>query len=142
PAGRRSPAHGRGGRTTMTWIRWKDGRRAERLLRLGSERDAEASPRPGFETRLRARIASDGAVAADPAGAAWTEGLHGPGRPALALATTLAIVCGGLYVQGTSQPGEADLASLVEIDSVFDSALGGDPGVLLEDPAPTIQEGP
>ena len=128
----------------MTWNRWKDGRRAERLLRLGSERDAEASPRPGFETRLRARIDSGAPVAADRDAAAWTEGLDALVRPALALATTLAIVCGGLYVQGTSQPGEADLASLVEIDSVFDSVLGGDPGVLLEESgnASVPQEGP
>jgi len=127
----------------MRWT-WKDDRRAARLLRLGSERDAEASPRPGFETRLRARIDAGAAVAAGGAVTLWTEALDTLVRPALALATTLAIVCGGLYVQGTSQPGEADLASLVEIDSVFDSVLAGDPGVLLEDPgnAPASPEGP
>ena len=125
----------------MRWTGWKDDGRAARLLRLGSERDAQASPRPGFESRLRARIDSG---AAGRAVAPWTEALDTLARPALALATTLAIVCVGLYVQGTSQPGEADLASLVEIDSVFDSVLGGDPGVLLEESgnASVPQEGP
>ncbi len=91
------------------------------------------APRPGFEARLWARLDSGAAPGAAGAAAAWDESLDALVRPALAVAVTLAIVCGGLYVQGTSQAGEADLVSLVEIDSVFDSALGGDPGVLLED---------
>ena len=106
-------------------------RRAALLLRLGSDRDEAASPRPGFEARLRARIESGGAPR--PA-SAWSEGFETLVRPALALAASLALACAGLYIQGRSQPGEADLASLVEADSVFDSLLAADPGALFDDP--------
>jgi len=115
----------------MSSDRWKTGRRAALLLRLGSDRDEAASPRPGFEARLRARIESGAAARS---ASAWSEGFDALVRPALALAASLALACAGLYIQGTSQPGEADLASLVETDSVFDSLLAADPGALFDDP--------
>jgi hypothetical protein len=107
------------------------GRRAARLLHLGSHRDETASPRPGFEARLRARLESGGA--ARPV-SIWSEGFESLIRPALALGASLALACAGLYVQGTTQTGEADLASLVEVDSVFDSLVAADPGALFDDP--------
>ncbi|PYT12758.1 MAG: hypothetical protein DMF51_12410 [Acidobacteria bacterium] len=110
---------------------WTTGRRAAQLLRLGSDRDETASPRPGFEARLRARVESGGAGRPVPT---WNEGFESLVRPALALAASLALACAGLYVQGTTQPGEADLASLAEVDSVFDSLLAADPGALFDDP--------
>ena len=110
---------------------WTTGRRAALLLRLGSDRDDTASPRPGFEARLRARIESGGAALSV---STWSEGFESLVRPALALAASLALACAGLYVQGTTQPGEADLASLVEVDSMFDSLLAADPGALFDDP--------
>ncbi|OLC55852.1 MAG: hypothetical protein AUH92_01250 [Acidobacteria bacterium 13_1_40CM_4_69_4] len=111
--------------------RGRTDRRATLLLRLGSDRDEKASPRPGFEARLRARTELEGAARQV---SAWTEGFETLVRPALALAAALVIVCAGFCVQGTSQPGEADLASLVETDAVFDSLMAGDPGILFEDP--------
>jgi len=116
------------------WNSEKSDRRALLLLRLGSDRDDAAVARPGFEARLRARIES-GAAARQ--AAAWSEGFETLVRPALALAASLVLVSAGFYLQGSSPPGEADLASLVETDSVFDSLVAGDPGVLLEDPGST-----
>lgn len=98
--------------------------RAALLLRLGSDRDVGAEPRPGFEERLRGRLASGAGPSGSPA---WNGGFELLVRPALAVAATLALVCAGLYLQVAPEPG-ADLVSLVESDPVFASFFGGDPG--------------
>jgi hypothetical protein len=98
--------------------------RAALLLRLGSARDDGAEPRAGFEERLRKRLASGPAPSRS---AAWNGGFELLVRPALAVAATLALVCGGLYLQAVPEPG-ADLVSLVDSDPVFTSLLTGDPG--------------
>lgn len=100
--------------------------RAALLLRLGSARDDGAEPRAGFEERLRKRLASGSAPARS---AAWNGGFELLVRPALAVAATLTLVCGGFYLQAVPEPG-ADLVSLVESDPVFTSLLAGDPGSL------------
>ena len=98
--------------------------RAALLLRLGSARDDGAEPRPGFEERLRRRLASGPAPSGSPA---WNGGFERLVRPALAVAATLALMCAGLYMRTASEPG-ADLVSLVESDPMFTSLLAGDPG--------------
>jgi hypothetical protein len=97
--------------------------RAALLLRLGSARDDGAEPRAGFEQRLRRRLESGAAPSATPA---WNGGFELLGRPALAVAATLALLCAGFYVRVAPEPG-VDLVSLVESDPVFTSLLGGDP---------------
>jgi len=114
--------------------------RAARLLRLGSESAEGAAPRPGFEERLLARLASGPVPSGRPA---WNGGFELLVRPALGLAAALALLCAGFYLQ-TAPEREGDLASLVENDPIFAPLLAGDPGAFFEESqgAPAATEGP
>jgi len=114
--------------------------RAALLLRMGSARDENAEPRAGFDERLKARLESG----PTPSGrAAWNGGFELLVRPALAVAATLTLLCGGLYLQTAPELG-GDLASLVENDPVFTSLLAGDPGSFFDEDegAPAATENP
>ncbi len=105
--------------------------RATLLLRLGSGGAGDATPRPGFEERLRARLASSPAAIRTPA---WNGGFERLVRPALAFAATLTLLCAGFYVQvALPEPG-GDLTSLVETDAVFASLIAGNPGEIFAVP--------
>jgi hypothetical protein len=109
------------------------------LLRLGSGGGEDAAPRPGFEERLKARLASGPAATTT---SAWNGGFERLVRPALALAATLTVLCAGFYIGvALPEPG-GDLASLVETDAVFTSLLAGDPGEIFPaspDPRATVE---
>jgi hypothetical protein len=104
--------------------------RAARLLLLGSAVDPDAAPRPGFERRLAARLASEPLPRAIPGRNGGLELLM---RPALAVAATLMLVCGGLYL-GLAQPEPDDLASLVETDSILTSLNVAEPDSIFAEP--------
>ncbi len=120
--------------------------RAAALLRIGSDRSDEAAPRPGFETRLMARLASEASTATAPAagrapGAAGAratplriDALDRLVRPALVVSAALALLAAGLYVRSAPPAGETELASLVEGDEVFGSLLAGHAGALFASP--------
>ena len=105
--------------------------RARLLLRLGSERDEEATVRAGFEDRLRARLRAEAPAAGT---SPWNGGFERLVRPALAAGLALVLVCAGLYVQVAAPEGGGDLASLVETDAVFTSILTASPEAMFADP--------
>ena len=108
-----------------------DQARAALLLRLGSEPDEGAAPRPGFEERLRARLAAGPAAPRKPV---WNGGFELLVRPALAIAATLTLLCAGIYIRVAAPERGGDLASLVETDPVFTSMLGSDPEAIFAGP--------
>jgi len=114
--------------------------RALRLLRLGSARDEEATLRPGFEERLRARLLSEPAATAAPS--PWNGGFERLVRPALAAAAALVLVCAGLYLQVAGPAAGGDLSSLLETDPVFGSILTTNPDAIFPDPQAPQAEAP
>jgi hypothetical protein len=111
--------------------------RALSLLRIGSERDEDATPGPGFEERLRARLAGGPPRAPAPA---WNGGFDLLVRPALTLATALVLLCAGLYI-GAGGAQSDDLASLVDSDAIFTSVLGMNPDAMFAEPQGTPAPG-
>jgi hypothetical protein len=105
--------------------------RAALLLRLGSGGGEGAAPRPGFEERLKARLASGPAASTTPA---WNGGFERLVRPALAVAATLTLLCAGFYVRVAAPEPGGDLASLVETDALFTSLLASDAGEIFPVP--------
>jgi len=113
--------------------------RARRLLRIGSDPEADApgaAPsglRPGFMERLRARLAAEERQAAE----GWTDALATLSRPALGMACAAVIIAGALLLLSPavpSEPGERDegdtLAALVEDSSTLGTLLDGGRGSL------------
>ncbi len=115
--------------------------RAALLLRLGSGRDDDATVRPGFEERLRARLVTEAGI---PKAPAWNGGFELLVRPALAVAATLCLLCAGLYVQVSGPEEGGDLASLVETDPVITSVMAVSPDAIFAGPqdAPAGTERP
>ncbi len=110
--------------------------RAALLLRLGSDRPQDATTRPGFETRLRDRIAAAGGFAAAPERSAtgdWSAAIVGLLRPALGAAAACALIAAALFYQAASSVTTAQTADLTSILSI-DPALGV---VLSDDTATT-----
>jgi hypothetical protein len=114
-----------------------DCRERERaLLRLGSERPDDAVTRPGFETRLRARIASGdrSPLAGGTAAADWSAAVVALLRPALGAAAALALIAAALFYQaasGVTSAQTADLTSILSTDPAFSVVLsdgGASPG--------------
>lgn len=121
--------------------------RALSLLAFGSPSGPEAGLRPGFEERLKARLASGPARS----GASWLDAIDWLARPSLGIAAALLAVTAGVYVwvaPRSSPSPSADLALLVEGDPVLDRLLSGESVGLLESPsgenaaaATSIEEG-
>jgi hypothetical protein len=99
--------------------------RSHRLLLLGSG-DGAPAPRPGFEARLRARIA------AAPDRRGWTDALAPIARPALVAAALVAFAMIAIHGWVGSRQA-SDLALLAEEDPSLFALLEGDLGSLVGD---------
>ncbi|HEU4400926.1 MAG TPA: hypothetical protein VFT43_02360 [Candidatus Polarisedimenticolia bacterium] len=99
------------------------------LLRLGSERPGDAVTRPGFEARLRARLAAARAVAPEPD---WNAAVGALRLPAFGAALVLVLCSAGFYLGAASTPAvDSGLASLIESDPAWSAVLSDGAGALL-----------
>lgn len=103
--------------------------RSARLLQLGSG-EGDDSPRDGFEARLHARIAADGAL---PVAESWADALGRVARPALTLAAIAMVTTIAIHLW--DRRGD-DLTLLADGDVQLAALLEGDVSGLFGESSP------